>query len=477
MADAVVNLFNLPPSLRRALTLATICAGAVLLNSCGSGAVSSPAPTDPAAGTPLAVSPPVADLFADIPTTFTVTGGKAGYTAFSSNSAVLPVTATVNGASFVVTANAVAADTSVDITVRDSVNASATAKANVKPSTLNSQITFTPFSPTGAGCGANTICSGGDAQVVVKAVLNSLVLRARPIRFDALQGSFQFVTPGTGTLVSSLVVNTDEQGEATVRIAANAGAATQVATFQSTDVTSGLARRYNFNIVQQTSGTGIITTLPSATISIKGAKGAAGQDGFCPGSSAAAVDFYVYGGTPPYAIASPLPNFASVSPGIVTSNGGRFTGQLTGCGSVRFIVTDSTGRTVETSLLEGVQGDKGDAVATTTFAASPTALTLGCGQSGTINLTGSGSFAVTVVQAAASPPAFTVSPLSGTVPGTITMSRAAGTIPTPSVIATGNATTPTVTVNIISGNVVTPISVFLAGGKAGNPPGTHECPP
>lgn len=476
MAEAVVNLFNLSPSMRRALTLVTVCAGAMVLNSCGSGAVSAPAPTDPAAGTPLAVSPPVADLFADIPTTFTVTGGKAGYTAFSSNSAVLPVAATITGSTFVVTASAVAADTNVDITVRDSVNASATAKASVKPSSLNSQITFTPFSPTGAGCGANTICSGGDAQVVVKAVLNGLVLRGRPIRFDALQGSFQFVTPGTGTLVTSLVVNTDEQGEATVRIAANAGAATQVATFQSTDVTSGLARRYNFNIVQQTSGTGIITTLPSATISIKGAKGAAGQDGSCPGGLAAAVDFYVYGGTPPYSISSPLPNFASVTPNIVTSNGGRFTAQLTGCGSVRFIVTDSTGRTVETSLLEGVQGDKGDAIATTTFTASPTALTLGCGQSGTINLTGSGNFTVTVVQSAASPPAFTVAPLSGSIPGTLTISRAAGTLATPSIIATGNATTPTVTVNLISGNVVTPISVFLIGGTASATPGTHICP-
>ena len=77
-----------------------------------------------------------------------------------------------------------------------------------------------------------------------------MILRNRAIRFDVFQGGFQLVTPGSGTLVSSLAINTDEQGEAVARITANVGAITQVATIQTTDVTSGLARRYNFTIVQ-----------------------------------------------------------------------------------------------------------------------------------------------------------------------------------------------------------------------------------
>lgn len=423
---------------------ATFIFGACLmamLHACGSGAVSAPV-ADPAAGTALAVSPPTADLFPDLPTTFTITGGKASYTAFSSNSAVLPITASVSGTSFVVAANAVIADTAIDITVRDAANTSATAKVNVKPSSLNNQITFTPFGPTATGCGTNALCSGGDAQIIVKAVQNGLVLRNRSIRFDVFQGGFQLVTPSSGLLVNSLAINTDEQGEAVARITANAGAATQVATIQSTDVSSGLARRYNFNIVQQVSGVGILSVLPSAGVTITGAKGLPGLDGLCPSSSnlfsAYYVDYYVYGGTPPYNVVSPLATVASVSPGSVATNGGRFTAQLNGCGTVAFIVTDSTGRTIEAPLLTSVQGAKGDAagITTATETVAPTTLTLSCNTSASVviaggsNLTGPSAFAAAITTAVNSS-AFTISPTSGTVPGSVTFTRLnAGTTPT-----------------------------------------------
>ena len=113
-----------------ALLLSVCCT--VFLSSCGSGAVGAPPAPDPAAGTTLSITPAVADLVPGAATTFTITGGRSGYTAFSSNSAVLPITAAVTGSTFTVIANAVAADTVVDITVRDAANASATAKATVK---------------------------------------------------------------------------------------------------------------------------------------------------------------------------------------------------------------------------------------------------------------------------------------------------------------------------------------------------------
>ena len=360
------------------------------------------------AGTALAISPETVNLFADLPTTFTVSGGRPGYTAFSSNTAVLPITATVTGSTFSVVPNAVTADTAVDITVRDAANTSVTAKATVKPSALLNQITFTPFGPTGTGCGMNTVCSGGDAQIVVKAVQNGVILRNRPIRFDVFQGGFQIVTPGSGVLVNSLLVNTDEQGEAVARITANVGAITQVATIQTTDVTSGLARRYNFTIVQQTSGVGILSTLPSGNVTFTGAKGAPGADGSCP--VGATVDYYIYGGTPPYAAASPLTGVATVAPSSVGTSGGRFTATVNGCGKVSFIVTDASGRTVETSSLEALQGAKGDAVtATATLTVSPAALTIACGASGTVTASGSGSFSTQVFNSLS----LTVSPSAG----------------------------------------------------------------
>lgn len=384
------------PTLTRAsqyLLILVSLAMIATLSACGSGAVGAPPDTTPVASTPLAVSPPTADLFPDVPATFTVTGGKPAYSAFSSNSAALPVTAAVPGATFTVIPGPVTAETAVDITVRDSLNASASAKATVKPTTLNNQITFTPFAPTATGCGTNAICSGGDAQVVVKAALNGVVLRNRPIRFDVFQGSFQFVTPGSGASAPTLTINTDDQGEATARLRVNANVPTQVATLQTTDVTSGLVRRYNFNVVQQSDGKGILSVLPSGAVIITGAKGATGKDGDCP-NGMAKVDYYVFGGTADYKVVSPLPSFAQIlGSGMVTTNGGSFTAQILGCGKTSFIVTDATGRTIETSTVEGVQGAKGDAtVVSTPFVVSPREFSICSRIQKTINLFGTGSF-------------------------------------------------------------------------------------
>jgi hypothetical protein len=405
------------------------------------------------AGTALAVSPATANLFADLPTTFTVTGGRAGYTAFSSDNAVLPITAAVTGSTFTVVPKAVTADTAVDITVRDLANTSVTAKATVKPSALLNQITFTPLGPTAAGCGANALCGGGDAQMVVKAVQNGVILRNRTIRFDVFQGDFQFVTPGSNVLVPSLTINTDEQGEAVVRITANVGAVTQVATIQTSDVTSGLIRRYNFNIVQQLSGVGILSTLPSGAVSITGAKGIGTADGSCP--IGATVDYYVFGGTPPYAVASPLLGVATVLPPTsVSFTGGRFTTQVSGCGKVAFVVTDASGRTVETSTLEAIQGAKGDSTATTTpdsIAVSPLTVTLACRGLASVSVTGQGTFRTSFN---ASNQGFSVSAQT-TIPNTVTFQALTG----------GSISTP-IQVFFIQGATAIPVVVNITGIQA-----------
>ena len=449
----------------RCATLLLAACVAVLLGSCGSGAVSAPPSANPAAGTPLAVSPPAADLFPDLPTTFTVTGGTSPYTAFSSNSVVLPITATVTGSTFSVAPNAVVADTVIDITVRDAVNGSATAKATVKPSTLNNQITFTPLSPSGIGCGAG-LCSGSDAQVVVKAVLNGVVLRSRAIRFDVYLGNFQLVTPGTGTLVNSLTVSTDEQGEATVRILANASVPTQVATLQSTDVTSGLTRRFNFNIIQATSG---LSTLPSGAITIKGAKGGTGQDGSCPNN--ARVDFYVFGGLPPYTVASPLPNVLVPISTTVATSGGSFGVLVNNCGKASMIVTDSKGLAIETASIDAQQGDNGAAATTGSLTVTPSQLLLGCGQSATVLLTGSGNYTATPVLQNINSTLFSFTPSAGSIPGSITFTRSN----TGNVSGTFSLSGTEIDVNIASGTIVNQFKVFLTGGSPA-PSGTHACP-
>ncbi len=437
-----------------ALVLASIISG------CGGG-VSSPPDTTPVATTPLAVSPVAADIFPDVPVTFTITGGKPTYSAFTSNSVVLPVTATVTGSTFTVIPGPVTAETPVDITVRDSLNVSAAAKATVKPSTLINQITFTPSAPTAAGCGTG-LCSGNDAQVVVKAALNGIVLRGRQIRFDAFQGAFQIVTPGTNVLVNSLIAVTDANGEAVARVIATAGAPTQVATLAVSDVSGGQSRKYSFNIIQQTSGVGVLTTLPSDTVIIKGAQGVAGTAqgaGRCP--VLAQVDYLVFGGTPPYTVGSSRPDIASVAQTVVDTNGGRFSVTVRDCGQAAFIVTDSSGRTIQTAIIDSQRGDNasvasGTNVTSAPLSASPSSLIVGCNSSASVTLSGStstatagGTFAAAISTSIPSNPVnFSMSPSTGRLPGTLTFTRTnIGTVPA------------TISVSVTDGATIIPLTI------------------
>ena len=420
-----------------------------LLGSCGGGGTASTAPATPPTPVALAALPGTADVFADVPADFSISGGVAPYTPFSSNIVAVPVP-TIAGSKLTVVAKSVNADTPVTITVRDSAGTSVTVALNVKPTTLNNTVTITPLSPTGTGCGSG-ICSGGDARVVVTAVVNGIKLTNRPIRFDVFQGDFRFVTPGTNQLVTSLIVNTDENGEAVARIQVIVTAPTQVATLTSTDTVSGLVRRTNFNIVQTTSGVGILSSLPSGATTFTGAKGAPGQPGVCP--SGGIVDYYIYGGTPPYVVVSPLPQFLTVSPSVVNTNGGSFRVTQSGCGASQLIVTDTLNRVIETSQVIGVAGPAGDAAPApvpSALSVNPASHTLICGQTGTSTLAGSGSYTATVTTSGVPPGAFTVTPTAGTIPGTISFTRNNGVA----------AASPTViTVNLVAGTITQVVTV------------------
>lgn len=418
-----------------------------LLGSCGGGGV---AATTTASG-PLQVLPGVANIFPDVPTDLTVSGGTPPYTAFTSDGAVIPTPA-VSGSKVTVTAKNVIVDTSVTVTIRDSVGGTSAAALSVKATTLNNTVTFTPVAPTGTGCGTG-LCSGGDAQVVVTAVVNGIKLVNRPIRFDVFQGDFRFVTPGTNVQVTSLIINTDENGQAVARLQAIVTAPTQVATLTSTDTVTGLVRRTNFTIVQATSGTGILTSLPSGPTTFTGAKPAAGQPAQCPFGGV--VDYYIYGGTPPYVVTSPLPQFLSVFPSIVTTNGGSFRVTQNGCGTSQLIVTDAQNRVIETSQITGSLGPAGDAVpapVASTVAVLPLTQTLGCGQTGTSTTSGTGTYTATVTTPGVPSGAFTVTPTSAAVGTPISFTRNNG-------IAAASPTT--ISVNVVAGTVTQTVIVTV----------------
>jgi len=459
---AIKNYFSSTGSwAKQVAVIAVFGAMGALLGSCGGSGVESTTPSVPTVPPVIAlgVLPGAADVFADLPTDFSISGGTGPYTAGSSNTVLVPAPAVTGSAAagfkITVIAKSANVDTPVTITIRDSLGATAALALNVKTTTLNNTVSITALSPTGTGCGTG-ICSGGDARVVVTAVLNGIRLRNRPIRFDVFQGDFRFVTPGSNALVTSILVNTDEQGEAVVRMTMLVTAPTQVATLTSTDTVSGLVRRTNFNIVQQTSGAGILSVLPSGTTTFTALKPAAGQPAQCPFGGV--VDMYIYGGTPPYTVVSPLPQFLSVTPSVVTTNGGSFRVTQSGCGSSSLIVTDLLNRVVESSLVVGAASPAGDAApapVAPSITVTPTTLTVGCGQTGTASVSGSGTFTATVSTAGVPPGAFTVTPTTGPIPGTISFTRntsvppaAPLTSPTQIVVNVSGATTVPVTVNV-----------------------------
>ena len=435
---------------KQAAIVAVFGAMGALLGSCGGGGVASTTAT----GGPLQILPGTSTVFPGVPVELTVSGGSGGYVAVSDNIVVVPAPTVLSGRITII-ANNVVADTSVAITVRDSAGATAGATLSVKPNTLNNIVTISPIAPSGTGCGG--LCSGGDAQVVVTAILNGIKLVNRPIRFDVFQGDFRFVTPGTNVQVTSITVNTDENGQAVARLQAIVTAPTQTATLTTTDTVTGLVRRTNFVIAQQTNGAGILSVLPSGTTTFTGAKPGVGQPAQCPFGGV--VDMYIYGGTPPYTVVSPLPQYLSVFPSIVTTNGGSYRATQSGCGSSQLIVTDAQNRVVESSSVTSVQGPAGDAAPAptpTALTVTPTSHTLACGDVGTSTTAGSGTFTATVTTPGVPSGAFTVSPPSGPVGTSISFRRNAPYM----IPATGPQTVPaTITVNIVAGTITQTVTI------------------
>ncbi len=81
----------------------------------------------------LVVLPTSLDAYSGIATQLTVAGGVAPYRAFSTNSAILPVTQSVTGNSVPLLAATVIANTNVSITIQDAVGQTATVPVIVHP--------------------------------------------------------------------------------------------------------------------------------------------------------------------------------------------------------------------------------------------------------------------------------------------------------------------------------------------------------
>ena len=116
------------------------------------------------------------------------------------------------------------------------------------------------------------------------------------------------------------------------------------------------------------------------------------------------------------------------------------------------IITDAQNRVVQTSAIISALGPSGDASTTpSSLTVTPTTLTVGCGQTGTSALTGSGTYTAAVTSTGLAPGAFTVVGTAGAIPGTVSFVRNNGFA-----VASSN-----ITVNVVAGIFTVPVTVTV----------------
>ena len=119
----------------RSLASLAALAGLFVLSGCGGG---SGAPNNPFAPTPapapvLTAFPSAPTIYSQVASTLTISGGVAPYRAFSSNSAVMPVTQSLPGNTITLLAATVASATPVTLTIQDSAGTSIAISVSVLP--------------------------------------------------------------------------------------------------------------------------------------------------------------------------------------------------------------------------------------------------------------------------------------------------------------------------------------------------------
>jgi hypothetical protein len=325
-------------------------AALAVLGGCGggSGAPNNPyAPPPPVPG-PLSILPSTATVYSNTPAILTITGGVAPYFVVSSNTAILPVAVSVTNGTIVLLPANVIADTVVLITVQDSAGTKATATITVKPAPIFNTLTITPAS---AACGANTICSGQTATASVTVTgAGGVGIPNRQVRFDVVTGAFAIQSNDPANpLVATLTVVSDQFGVARVIIQADSNAPTQPAFLRATELTTGNQQTAQFTIVQTINGSAVLSVVPD-TATITGPDTQNCSSGF-------RIDYFIYGGTPPYTVVSTFPGAVTLINPTVLAAGMPFSAITNGTcvDPLVFSIRDSAGLQT-TATLSNVPG-------------------------------------------------------------------------------------------------------------------------
>jgi hypothetical protein len=357
--------------LHPALTLFAL-AGVFSLAGCGGG---NGAPNNmfaPPAVTPtLTVLPATAVVFSGVPSTLTITSGTGPFSAFSSNSALLPVSSTVTN-TIGLLASPVTTDQAVTLTIRDALGNQVDVPVTIHPSLLLPASITIAGNPVCGGSGAQ-LCSGQDGTATVQITGTAGISAAgRQVQFDVVLGTFSLLTSNSAAPAQSVTVTTDQNGLAAVTIRIPVNAPTQFGTIRATDVATGSSVIGQFTISQFVNGNSVLSVIPTGTTTFTGRDTAT-----C--SSGAQANFYIFGGTPPYMVATNFPTAVSLLGVPVLTSGGAFTVVtnsqcFTG---LTFAITDAAGRTLLTPPT--VDNVVGTAAPVVPLAINPTAYPIGAG--------------------------------------------------------------------------------------------------
>jgi hypothetical protein len=166
------------------------------------------------------------------------------------------------------------------------------------------------------------------------------------VRFDVVTGAFAIQSSNPAQpLVATLTVASDANGNASVILQAAVNAPTQPAELRATDLTTGNSVVANFTIVQVIDGSTVLSVVP-ATATITGPDTATCTTGF-------KVDYFIYGGTPPYHVSSTFPAGVTLVNSVVAAPGGFFEAITNGTcvNPLTFTIVDATFRQITAQLI------------------------------------------------------------------------------------------------------------------------------
>ena len=371
---------------------------AVLLGSCGGGGAATTLE-----GGALRLFPESGTVFAGVPATLTITGGRTPYTVVSSEPGVLPVPHTVNQATFdVIPNNPGVIDTgipdgglpvrTVNISVSDTTGLFTTSAIRVAQNFLTGYGVFYSSNCTGSGTGAAPgACAGGETNIRLEANFNGNLVGNRIFRLEILRGPFFWVFPN-GTIAGNIItVQTDHEGKANAIFRVTNNVQTQIGVYRIIDVETGASPEQVF-IIDGTDLTADLTVIPDQ-FTFTGP-----FDNTCGTGSA---DFLVFDGIPPYTAVSSFGQ-VSVSPTTTDTQPGRFTFTV---GNPNVCLTDATIVITDSNNARGtvtITTEAGsNAPPPPALRVSPTTVTATCGASASAAVVGgTGTYSVFDVIAA-----------------------------------------------------------------------------